>query len=85
MVDKASYAELGLALPKPSLKNKPSERVHTDGVMDTGKSLLYLGEKRAENLDRLLGEAQGVYKWDYRGLAKKQDITVFPKKDRNGV
>ena len=39
MVDKASYTELGLSLPQPSLRNKPSERVSTLAVMDTGAQL----------------------------------------------
>ena len=39
MVDKSSYMELGLALPRHSLRNKPSRRTSTNGVCDTGAML----------------------------------------------
>ena len=38
-VDKHSYVDLGLSLPNTSLRNKPSQRVKTPGVFDTGAQL----------------------------------------------
>ena len=49
-VDKSSYAELGLSLPKPSMRNKPSPRMITNGVMDTGAQLNMTSEDTVNKL-----------------------------------
>ena len=38
-LDKQSYTELGLNLPRPELRNKPSRRIKTNAIFDTGAQL----------------------------------------------